>query len=183
MPEELDVPDLRKQVDKLTKDLAKSQETLVAEQVTNRGFAARDAFADAGYEPKYAALYVAAEPDGELTEEAITVWTGTFGLKPEEAPTGEGKAGDSKTEAPGSTKLADLGRGGSSAEGGAGSSTESKMITVQEWQQLTKTDPAAAREAVAKGNIKLRPDNAWVRGYTLSPTGGNPYIEQNRPKT
>ena len=183
MPE-TDVPDLRAQADKLTKDLAKSQEALVAEQVKTRGFAARDAFVDAGYEPKFADLYVAAEPEGELTAEAIKVWTGTFGLEPEEAPAGEGKAGDSKvTEAPGSTALADLGRGGSSAEGGAGSSTTDKMITVQEWQQLTKTDPGAAREAVANGNVKLRPDNAWVRGYTLSPTGGNPYIEQNRPKT
>ena len=184
MTSELDtVPDLRVHADKLTKDLEKAQEALVTEQVKNRGFAARDAFKDAGYEPKFADLYVQAEPKGELTAEAIKVWTGTFGLEPETASE-DGKDGTKITkEAPGSTALADLGRGGSTADGGAGSSTEGKRITVQEWQALTKTDPGAAREAVANGLVKLRPDNAWVRGYTLSPTGENPYILQNRPKT
>ncbi len=179
------VPDLRAHADSLESDLAKSKAALLKSEVENRMFGAREAFSDAGYEPKFADLYVAAEPEGDLTPEAIKVWTGTFGLEPAEAPVeGEGDGNSKVTETAGAkTKaLADLGRGGSSTEGGAGSAAEGdKMITVQEWQRLTKTDPAAAREAASQGRIKLRSDNAWVRGYALSETGSNPYIEANRP--
>lgn len=184
MPELDNVPDLRAHADKLESDLAKSQAALVESQADNQGFAAREAFTKAGYEPKFADLYVSAEPEGDLTPEAIKVWTGTFGLEPTEAPVGEEGEGNSKsTETAGASTaaLADLGRGGSSSEGGPGSSTDEKLITVPEWQALTKSDPAAAREAAANGRIKLRPDNAWVRGYSLSETGSNPYIEANRP--
>ena len=185
MPTELEnVPDLRAHADSLEADLAKSQAKLVEAEVKNHTFVAREAFKDAGYEPKFADLYVAAEAEGALTPEAITVWTGTFGLEPtEEIVVVEGEGNSTSTETAGAktAALADLGRGSSSSEGGPGSSTEDKMITVPEWQQLTKTDPAAAREAASAGRIKLRPDNAWVRGYSLSESGGNPYIEANRP--
>jgi hypothetical protein len=174
------IPQMRDQIDTLSKankDLAAEAVRLEGE---NRGFAARDAFRNEGYAANHGDLYAAANPEGEITADGVNEFASQFNLpKLEVVATTEGDEGStdegdlSSTEGVGSTDLADMARGGSRPGESAGGATSDGM-TRAEWQVLMQTDPAAGKEAVRQGKVQLSSGNPWGDGQPVVP-GTNPY--------
>lgn len=175
------IPQMRDQIDSLTKsnsDLTKTNEGLVKE---NRGLQARDVFRDEGYAANHGDLYAASHPEGEITVDLVNEFADQFNLaKVESKPTEEGKEADSNeggdgtdTGAPGSTALSDMSRGGSTPGESAGGATSEKM-TITEWQVLMASDPVAGKEAQRQGRVAISKENPWGDGQPVTP-GTNPY--------
>lgn len=177
------IPQMRDQIDSLTKtnkDLASTNKQLI---VDVRGFAARDAFRDEGYAANHGDLYAAQNPEGDITADLVNEFAGRFNLGKVE-PDGDGDDGgegssdegdQSSTEGAGSTDLADMARGGSRPGDSAGGAT-SEPMTRATWQDLMQTDPAAGREAVRQGKVQVSKDNPWLHdGQPVTP-GNNPYV-------
>ncbi len=179
MPETGTPTDARDHIKALEKDLAKSKSALETAMGENRGYAAKDAFAEAGFAPQFADLYTASQPEGELTKEAIETWALGYGIDP--VPATEPVEGEPKTEptvTDGSENLAAMGRGGSNPEGQGQPPTPTETMPIPEWQALYRRDPDAAKQAVADGKVELRGDNPYVPNYSQAE---NPYA--NRGKT
>lgn len=176
------IPQMREQIDNLNKsnkDLTSSNETLTK---TNRGLLARDAFRDEGYAANHGDLYAAANPEGDITADAVNEFAGQFNLAKVEpgkmdagSDDGSDAGGDgASTDAPGSTALGDMGRGGSSSGDGSGGSTPEQM-TIAEWQALMQSDPVAGREAQRQGRVAVSNDNPWLDGKAVA-QDMNPYV-------
>ncbi len=175
------IPQMRDQIDSLTKsnnDLTKTNGDLVKE---NRGLSARDAFRDEGYAANHGDLYAASHPEGEITVDLVNEFANQFNLAKVEGDTADADtdadsdAGgdDTDASAPGSTALGDMSRGGSTPGEGAGGATTEKM-TIAEWQALMAKDPAAGKEAQRQGKVTISKDNPWGDGTPVTP-GVNPY--------
>ncbi len=173
------IPQMRETIDRLQKDLraqAAKQEELVA---TNRSLTAREVARQANFDPKVGELY-AKTSDGDLTAEGLTAFATELGLPQLVAEAAEAAAEspaeveESAPETVGGADLATMSRGGSSQSPGAGSATEEAM-TRAEWTELSRTDPVAAREALAKGRVQISRDNPYAPGGNQRP--GNPFVQ------
>lgn len=171
--EENNIPQMRETIERLSKEKAGLEKT-VAEQATSlRVIEAKDAFRDAGYNPNNGSLYAAMSPDGDITAEAVTTFATEQGLVPVEASTQESteEAGSSTSVAPEeSAKLAAMSGSSSRAgEGGAGGASP-EALTRDEWKQLYVTDPTAAKQAIASGQVEISSGEP-------APRGTNPYVK------
>ncbi len=178
------IPQMRDQIDALTKtnkELVGSNEELT---LSNRGFQARDAFREAGYAANHGDLYAAANPDGDITDDGVNEFADQFNLsKTETTVVKEGEEGGSEGEGEetseggeSTTALADMARGGSSAGDSAGG-VKPESMTRAEWQVLMQTDPAAGKEAVRQGKVLISKDSPFGDGIPVAP-GLNPYGPQ-----
>ncbi len=176
------IPQMRDRIDVLEKanqDLTTGNETL---SKAKSGLLAREAFGSAGYEASHGDLFAAVNTEGDITKEVVNEFAGQHNLPKVEAgePTTEGGDGSTEggdgtsTEAPGSTALAGMQRGGSSSSDGTGGASPEKM-TIAEWQTLMATDPVAGREAQRQGRVTVSADNPWLDGKPVAP-GLNPYV-------
>lgn len=173
------IPQMRDQIDSLTKANKEAQSTISTLAKENRTLSARDLFRDKGLDPKTATLFVG-QHEGDITPEAVDAFATEFGFGPVSS---EGAADDSQEDAtdgatsdpapaPGSTDLGKLARGGSGAgDGGAGGSNV-ETLTRAEYQELATRDPAAAKEAVRLGRVQISKDNVYSG---VRPNPGNPY--------
>jgi hypothetical protein len=171
------IPQMRETIERLSKDKAGLQKENSELQTQVRVRDAREAFRTAGYEPSQGDLFVAANPDGEITVESVNEFATQFKIQPAES-SGGGDGGSNEEdpasqEPAGSTNLAPASGGGSRPGDSAGSATEQTM-TRAEYMELAATDPAAARAAVASGRVEISGDNPWLR----EPSTGrkNPYV-------
>lgn len=171
------IPQMRDTIERLQKDLkstASEKDKLATE---NRQLTARELAREAQLDPKYGELF-AKTAEGDLTVDGITEFAQEFGLPAAETEGsdagGDGYSGEaegSEASTPGSADLSKMARGGSSAGEGAGSATEETM-TRAEWTELSRTDPAAAQAALAKGQVQISRNNPYA-GNTQRP--GNPF--------
>jgi hypothetical protein len=170
------IPQMREQIDELTKQLKSERNTNTQLATENRVLAARDVFRERGYSPKAGELFAAANPEGDITVESVDTFAQEFGFgaldsgaENQEENADEGS--EANEPAPGNPDLSLMGRSGSGVgEGGAGGSS-SEPMTRQEWQELYARDPQTARAAVASGRVQISDDNFYVG----KPTVGNPY--------
>jgi len=178
------IPQMREALDnanKSIKDLTAANERLTSD---NRGFAARDAFRNEGYAANHGDLYAASNPEGDITVDAVNEFAGQFNLAkvetgpaPDADPDADGGAGDgTDADAPGSTALGELNRGGSSSSDGSGGAALEKM-TIPEWQALMLSDPAAGKEAQRQGRVAVSETNPFGDGKPV-PAGLNPYASK-----
>lgn len=170
------IPQMRETIERLQKDLKAAQAKQAELETTNRSLSAREVAREANFDPKVGELY-AKTADGDLTAEGLTAFATDLGLPSALAPAVESSEAPvevegSAPEAPGGAELAEMSRGGSSNSPGAGSATEETM-TRAEWTELSRTDPVAARDALAKGKVRISRNNPYA-GDTQRP--GNPFI-------
>jgi len=170
------IPQMRETIDRLVKDnksLTAERDTAVGEV---RSLNARSFASAANFTPQAGELY-AKNTEGDLTADGFAEFATGLGLTASEAVPpatgGEAPAAGEETtpEATGSADLSNMARGGSTTEGGAGSATEESM-TRDEWIELSRTDPIAAKEALAKGKVLVSKDNPYAGG---SQRPGNPF--------
>lgn len=174
------IPQMRETIDRLEKQVKETTKANTALANENRVLSARDVFGEAGYAKSQGELFAAQNPEGEITPEAINEFVEKYGVaKVAPVTENEGGEGDSSDEGEsdptgttGSPALGALSRSGSGAgEGGAGGS-DSKTLTREEWQELNRTDPVAAKAAVHQGRVQISRDNVYAD--TPAPPG-NPY--------
>jgi len=174
------IPQMREQIESLQKKLKDSEKNSAELTKHNRVLQARDVLRDEGFSPAVGELLVAANPEGEITPETVKAFVEQYGvgkIESEANPGGEGEATESEGSgsgvAPGSPDLANLSRGGSRAgEGGAGGATDEPM-TKEAWQNLYRTDKAAAQAAVRQGRVQISTDNFYAAQKGVP--GENPF--------
>lgn len=166
------IPQMRETIDRLQKDLKASTAKQAELESANRLFQARDVARTVDLDPKLGELY-AKSADGDITPDGLQEFADNYGLVQAPAETSEApvEVEESGAEAPGGAELSQMARGGSSAGEGAGSASEESM-TRAEWTELSRTDPTAARQALAKGRVQISSDNPYAGG---SQRAGNPF--------
>ena len=160
MAESDTIPQMREQIEKLQADIKKQQDSASELAKENRLLKARDVFRSQGYDPVHGELF-ANSTSGDITPEAVDEFAGKYGLTataPNEPPTSDEEGTDDGGDA-----MADFSRAGSGAGSGGAAGPQENALTREDWIALSKSNPAAAKEAVAAGRVQLRADNPWVK--------------------
>jgi hypothetical protein len=155
--------ELRAQLEAIQKDLGKAKKANEDLLKENRGLKARTAFAEATLSPDLADLFVAANPEGDITVESAKEFAEKYGIGV--AAVVEDAEGDGSTPnpQPNTAGLDLINRAGSGAGNGGQQSAETKTLTVTEYVELLRKDKVAASEALAKGLVRVRDDNPMAR--------------------
>lgn len=159
MAESDTIPQMREQIDALQKQI-KSMETSTKELSSeNRLLKARDVFRQQGYDPVHGELF-ATSNSGEITAEAVDEFASKYGLVP--TARDESPAEEEASVADNSDAMSSFSRAGSGAGSGGAAGPTENTLTRAEWVALSKSNPAAAKEAVSAGRVQLRADNPWT---------------------
>lgn len=131
---------------------------------TVRQYQARDTFREVGLEAKHADLFIKAQPEGDITVEAVTEFAQQYDLVPGTVPETNGaeEATPETTADPGAG-LEAFSRGGSRAGSDAAASVPTDTLTKEQWRDLQRENPAAAADALRRGKVLLNKDNPFVR--------------------
>jgi len=137
-----------------------------------RTFKTSTLFKEQGLTPKHAELYLAANPDGEISPEAIQTFAAEYGLQPAAAPApppqdehynSEGDTPPLETtlttgpkDAPSS--LASL-QGAAGTPQAAFQSANPGVMTPKEFQKLLETNPGEAARAYTEGRAPRNEQN------------------------
>jgi len=172
------IPQMREQIDSLTADLSKERTEREKLAKENRKLSARDVAREQGYSAKAGELFASANPDAEITAEALDSFVVDYGLGVSstgstEEVTESSEEGENATEVAGSADLGKMAGGGSRPGDSAGGATPERM-TRSEWQELHANDPVAAREAVRQGRVEIARDNPFGDAQAVA-VGANPY--------
>jgi hypothetical protein len=164
--------ELREAYDAMASDLASAKKELADAKAAQRLSTARDAFRQRDLNEAQAELFIAAYPDGEVSPEDVAQFASKYNLRPQssesdatltpEAPPAEQEG------SPADTDLSLMSRGGTRPGSGgqqpAGAASDT--MSREEWEELARDNPAAARLAVSQGKVLLRKDNFYVREYS-----------------
>ena len=158
------IPQMRERIEALSKQVKDAEKASREAQDKARLYEARDVFREAGYNPKHADLFVKSH-DGDITAEAVGGFAGEYGLAPATASTSEESSPEQsetgKDEDPGKD-LSPFNRAGSGAGEGGAATANDNLMTRDEWEDLNRRDPNAARAALQRGRVQIRKDNPWV---------------------
>lgn len=172
------IPQMRETIDSLTTDLGKARDSENAALGQVKELTGQVIALGQGYSKAQGGLY-AKVAEGDLSAEGFDSFATEQGLPQAQSNTetdseeGSTDEGSSATDVAGSADLAKMAGGGSQAGESAGGAT-TKQMTRSEWQELHASDPAAAREAVAKGRVEIARDNPFGDASAVA-KGTNPY--------
>jgi len=152
------IPQMRERIDQQNEQLRKLE-------ADNRKLIARETFREAGLKPEHGDLFAAQDAKSDITVDTVKAFATQFGLVEEEAPV-EDTPAPAETGASADEALTQMSSGGSGAGEGGAASTKQRM-TRDEWTELSKTDPAAARQALLEGQVQLRKDNFYVQNHLV----------------
>ena len=175
------IPQMQERIDAQNKEIAGQTKTIHDLNKENRRLLARDVAREKGYDASAGELFASANPETDITEESLAEFITKF---PGLAGGGAASAGGESTEAAdggdeaeqpaaGSSDLSKLARGGSRSGDSADGAAQQTM-TIQEWQELQVTDPAAGKEAIRQGRVQISRGNPYG-DQTPVPAGVNPY--------
>lgn len=177
------IPQMREAIEAANKRVKELEDTVSSKDQELRVRDAREAFRDAGYNPKHGDLF-ANDPNqnGEITAEAVAAYADQWDLAPasvdgkQDASAEEGDSTGDQDDS--SDTFSSMDRSGTRAgDGGGGSSTE-QSLTRQEWMELQASDPVAASQALRQGRVLISTSENLKSGQTAS-VGGNPYETQH----
>jgi hypothetical protein len=155
-------------VEKENKKLQKDNAALIAE---NRNMKATSAIVEAGLSPDVAGLFIAANPETEITTDAVKEFAEKYGIQGKAVST-EGT--EPTAPSPDDKGLQNFARAGSGAGGSGAAPADTKYLTTEEFIDLQKRDKVAAQKALAEGRIKLSNQNPYAQGAV--PGSKNPFL-------
>jgi len=155
------IPQMRERIETLEKQLKSATSDQEGLRSENRLLKARDVFREQGYDPVHGELF-ANSTDGDITAEAVDEFAGKYGLVTT-TPDDDGSANNEASVEDDAGDMASMSRAGSGAGSGGAAGPTGNTMTRQEYMELAKSNPAAAKEAVAAGRVQLRADNPWAR--------------------
>jgi hypothetical protein len=158
------IPQMRERIEAQNKELASLRKSNSELGVEVRKMQARDAFRSAGFKAVHGDLYAAQYPEGEMSADSIAAFAKEYGLAAEEAQAAaEPQEEEAETGAKTGAALSGMSRSGSRpGDGGQPAAGADKTMTRQEWVELSKSDPVAARKAVREGRVQIRKDNPFA---------------------
>lgn len=156
------IPQMRETIESLQKQLKAEQKALAETQARARKAEARELARSVELDPAHGELFAASNPDADLTEDAFRAFADQFKLAPAAAPStsDEGEEDESSVADEG---LAGFTGGGSRPGAGGQPSARTEKMTRDEWNDLNRRDPQAARVALHEGRVQLREDNPWLQ--------------------
>lgn len=159
------------------KELREAYDRQVAENKSLQGefrtFKTSVFFKEQGLTPKHAELYLAANPNGEISPEAVQTFAAEYGLQPAAAPA-PAKAEDEHYDSEGNTPPletilttgpATVKKELASLQGAAGTPQASfaaaapMQMTQSEFQKLLQSNPTEAAKAYAEGRVPRNEQN------------------------
>ena len=147
-----------------------------------RVFEARDVARGVDLPPEYGDL-LAADVERQIDADSMSEFAAKYNLVPgtltktEEPKTEEVEGKPAESPAPvGSTQLAGMTGGSSSAGDGGQGGHQPESMTRQAWYQLKKANPAEAAEALRQGRVQVDPTNPYLD--QPEEVVGNPYVVQ-----
>lgn len=150
---------------KENKTLLKRVDELAKE---NRTMKATQAVTDAGFRADVADLFIAANPEVDITVEAVKDFAERYNIS------GAAEVQDAETSStPPPSGLANIARAGSRAGGSGQAPADTKYLTRDEFLKLQGSNPMEAHKALAEGRVRLREDNPYASGGVGSL---NPFI-------
>lgn len=163
MTDENTPKDLREALDRANERVAQAEEAAKTATAELRTFQAQVTFERNGLTAKHADLFLAANPEAEVTPDAITSFAEEYGLVPAGDPDGSssddgGSASDEPTETAG---LAGLGRAAGGTSGAAPAAQP--KLSREEFDKLLETDPAAAAKAYVDGTAPRNSRNTTAQ--------------------
>lgn len=181
MSDSQNIPEMRETIERLSKEKADLSQKVgdLSQQLRVRD--ARDAFVAAGYAKTHGDLFVATNPEAEITAESVVAFADQFGLPPAAAGDSASSGDSAPATDAGSVELASMSGGGSRSGDTNAGGVQVETLTREQWKALHATDPSAAAAAVASGRVEISRDNPFVKGSGL-PRGTNPYapaVEQS----
>jgi hypothetical protein len=171
---------VRKQLDQVEKENKQLKDENSKLLNDNRLYQAKEAFVEADLSPALAKLFVASEPTADISAEAAKAFAeayGVAGVTAQPAPVDAAPEATPEPATPDNPSMALMGRAGSRGGEGGQPSADAKTYSVQEYQALARTDPEAARQAVAKGQVKFSDNNGWLKDRP-NQTGANPFANR-----
>lgn len=174
MSDSTNIPEMRETIERLSKEKAALNTEVVQLKAAVRVRDARDTFRREGFSPEHGDLFAAANPDAEITPEAVVSFADQYNLKAaSKEPASEGTS--TTEDGPDNSDLSQFsGSGSRGGDGGAGGA-QVDTLTRDQWKDLYASDPAQAKAAVASGRVEISRDNPFVKGSGL-PKGVNPYV-------
>lgn len=154
------IPQMREQIEALEKQLKAALKGQAEAQNTARKMTAREIARETGLDPSHGELFATSNPEADISVEALQGFAEQFKLTPsvtEAAPKAEADESSAVEES-----LASFPGGGSRPGSGGQPSAGSEKMTRDEWNDLNRRDPQAARVALEQGRVQLRADNPWV---------------------
>lgn len=143
------IPNLREAL-KASQDKTKELETQLTESnAALKQFQAKETFRSNGYSETHADLFVKANPNVDVTPEAIQEFVTAYDLKPQaqQQVNTEGMQDLSGVAQKPSDSISQMG------------TAETAQMTKAEYKKLLASDPTAAHEALVQGRVTLRDDN------------------------
>lgn len=169
------IAEMRKTIERLTKDKAELTKQNEDQAKQLRGYEAREAFTSEGYRAANGDLFAAMNPEGEITAEAVVAFAEAQGFVPVEGDTPSDAAdsqGSTSEDADDQAGFDQMSGGGSRAGDGGAGSAQGQTLTRQAWQELYANDPTAAKAAVASGRVQISRDNTHSQ---VAAGPGNPF--------
>lgn len=157
--ENMETPkDLREALARAEARAAEAEKTANAAQSELRQYKATVTFEKSGLLPKHAELFLKANPDAEVTPEAVSDFAHEYGLVTEAAPP---STEEPKSEG-GNPALSAFQNAGGGGTEGAAPAAQPKMSR-EEFDALLASNPAAAAEAYVKGTAPRNSLNTQAR--------------------
>lgn len=150
--------ELRERLDRAVAEAAEATAARDATQAEFRLFKAQTLFEQGGLTEKQAALFLTANPEAEITKEAVGAFIEEYGFK----PAGDPPAAPKEEAPPADAGLSTFSGAAGSATSGATPPAQAKMSKT-DFQALVVSNPAAAAEAYAKGLVERNPANVQAR--------------------
>lgn len=151
--------DLRDARDRAIERASEAEKAATAAQSELRQFKAQVTFEKAGLTPKHADLFLKANPDADVTTEAVSDFAHEYGLVPTEAPAAEEAT---EPQADPGVGLAGFGDAAGSGTTGSAPAAQPKMSGA-DFEHLLKTNPEEAAKAYAEGRTHRNSMNVQAR--------------------
>lgn len=167
------IPQMREALDAKDKTIQGQTDQIEKLNQQVRASESREAFRDAGYNPKHGDLFAQQNPEGDITPELVASFAGEWDLSPAAEGTSDGGDGTDSDD-DGTDALDSMDRSGSRAgEGGSGSSDQ-QTYTRQEFLEMQMSDPVKAATALNQGRVLISTSGNLRSGQDAAP-GRNPY--------
>jgi hypothetical protein len=155
-------------------DALKAEHSKLQREYT--GYKAETTFKEAGLSAKHAELYLATNPDGDISPDTVKAFAEEYGLQPAQAPAAPQPApaaeghlpADGSPPAvertlsdgaqPADAALAQVAAAAGSPQATIGAAAPGKMSRT-EFQRLLETNPSAAAQAYAEGRVERNERN------------------------
>ena len=153
--------ELREARDRAVERAAEAEARAAEAEAKYRNLSAQTAFKEVGLSEKHAELFLKANPEADITAEAVSDFAHEYSLVTQPAPENDEQPAREPAPNPDLGAAAFAGAAGSSTAGSA-PPADAKM-SQEDFQVLLATNPSAAAQAYQEGRVERNAQNVQAR--------------------